>query len=532
VESTEVPVSPDPDAVAAVAEVALAQRVPPVRPDELRNPFGVTEEAVARAQNNANWWQGLTAEQRHALIETHPQHIGNAEGILAVDRDAANRIVLQQRRDQADQVQSKIDDGKRTSAEERKFLQRVNRLEDALRKAAVDAERAGENGPLLLAFDPAEFGGDGRAVLSFGDDPLQADSVSWHAPGIRTTLNSLFGFSARSALNHLQSTRIENPMLKAASLAWIGYDTPSGSGLGRMLRQTAARAGGEILYSDIRAFNAGRDAWAGDGSHFTGNHIFGYSYGSTTTAHAGRDGRLANHVSTVSLVGSPGAGPLQHASEFGEGVDVYVASSSRDVITAQGGRTPGSVSRILAPVGRFFGIGLGVDPAMDSFGAVRVTAEFAGARNLLHSGGTHHAYLLHVDPTGGVRSESLANLGRISAGQIERLELEQHRTADGRRTIEPARRLDGGARIALERWASRRTRLLGAQHRRQHSADRPPYRRAIGLATPLGSGRGRPHRRGLPRRQRPSRGPDQRRHPPPAGRRRRGRSRQRRSRRT
>ena len=224
--TTEV-VSPEPDVTAAVAEAALAQRVPPVRPDELRNPFGVTEEAVARAQNNASWWEGLTAEQRQALIETHPQHIGNAEGILAADRDSANRIVLQQLRDQADTVQSKIDDGKRTSAEERKFLQRVNRLEDALRKAAADAEKAGETGPLLLAFDPAEFGGDGRAVLSFGDDPYQAASVSWHAPGIRTTIHSLFGFSARSALNHLQSTRFENPTQKAASIAWIGYDAPT-----------------------------------------------------------------------------------------------------------------------------------------------------------------------------------------------------------------------------------------------------------------------------------------------------------------
>ncbi|HET6734020.1 toxin glutamine deamidase domain-containing protein [Mycobacterium sp.] len=404
-----------------------------------------------------------------------------------MDRDAANRRVLQQLRDRADQVQSKIDDGKRTSTAERKFLQRVNRLEDALRKASADAERAGESGPLLLAFDPAEFGGDGRAVLSFGDDPHQADSVSWHAPGIRTTIHSLFGFSARSALNHLQSTRFENPNLKAASIAWIGYDAPSGLGLRHLLRQTAARAGGEMLYSDLRAFNAARDTWAGDGSHFTGNHIFGYSYGSTATAYAGRDGRLATHVSTVSLVGSPGAGPLQHASEFGPGVDVYVASSSRDVVTAQGGRTPGSVSRILEPVGRFFGIGLGVDPAMDSFGAVRVTAEFAAARNLLYTGGTHHAYLLHVDSTADptTRSESLANLGRISAGRTELLELEQHRTADGRHTVEPAAERASPRRFWNPTWrrvpncAQRVAEELSAIYGRDIHLDVTPSRRGV-----------------------------------------------------
>ncbi|WP_235632346.1 alpha/beta hydrolase [Mycolicibacterium rutilum] len=444
--------TPDTDATRAVAEEALAQRIPPVRPDELRNPLGVVDEAVARAQNNAAWWQGLTDEQRQALIETYPQHIGNAEGIPATARDAANRQVLQQLRDRADQVQSKIDEGTRTSGEERRFLRRVNRLDNALRKAAADAARANLDGPLLLAFDPAEFGGDGRAVVSFGDDPHQADSVSWHAPGVQTSVHSLFGFYTGNALHHLQSVRQENPNLTAASIAWIGYDTPSGRGLGHMLRQTAARTGGEILHSDIRAFNAGRDALAGDGSHFTGNHVFGYSYGSTTTAYAGRDGRLAGHVRTISLIGSPGAGPLRHASEFGPGVDVYVASSSRDAVTALGGRTPGATSRLLGALTRAFG--LGVDPAMDVFGAVRIAAEFPDGRNLPLTGGTHHAYYLHTDPvaTPANRSESGANFGRIAAGNPERLQVERHRTSDGGRTVEPAAERAGPRRIWNPIW--------------------------------------------------------------------------------
>ena len=133
---------------------------------------------------------------------------------------------------------------------------------------------------------------------------------------------------------------------------------------------------------------------------------------------------------------------------------MYVASSSRDLITSLGGRTPGSFARLLGPVGRFFGIGLGVDPAMDSFGAVRVTAEFPGKMNLPYTGGTHHAYFQHTDSTSdpSTRTESLANLGRISAGQIERLELEQHRTADGRRTIEPAAERAGPRRFWNPSW--------------------------------------------------------------------------------
>ena len=287
--------------------------------EELRNPLGSAAEACERAKANEEWWKTFSDTEKQMLIEAYPQHIGNAEGITAADRDAANQIVRQQLRDRADQIQSTIDEFGRPSREDRKFLKRVKQFEETLREARRDAQLAGEDGPLLLAFDPAEFGGDGRAVLSFGHDPYTADSVSWLVPGIKATIhNSYLGFYARCALNHLQSTHEENPTLKAASIAWIGYDTPSGvKGLWRALGQKFARMGGEILFSDISAFNTARDTAAGDGSHFKGNHVIGYSYGAPTTSSAGVDGRLNNQARTVSLVGPPGAGPIRHASEFG-----------------------------------------------------------------------------------------------------------------------------------------------------------------------------------------------------------------------
>ncbi len=115
-------------------------------------------------------------------------------------------------RERRDRVLDKIHRFKLPSLEELKLLRRVNRLDTELRKASADAKRAGVDGPLLLAFDPAEFGGDGRAVLSFGHDPYDADSVSVHVPGVGTTVNSrfFFGFYTSCALNHLVSTRQEN----------------------------------------------------------------------------------------------------------------------------------------------------------------------------------------------------------------------------------------------------------------------------------------------------------------------------------
>ncbi len=466
------------ETVRQVADDALARRIPPVRPDELRNPMGPAEEASARAANNARWWSGLTDEQRSAVIETYPQHIGNAEGISAADRDRANRNVLQQMREQADAVQSKADRGERLSGAEKKFLRRMDKLDLALRKAAVDAAQAGVDGPLLLAFDASEFGGDGRAVLSYGADPYTADSVSWHVPGVGTTMDSLLGFNTTSALNHLQAVQQENPGLSAASIAWVGYDAPSGWSTLRAAGHGMARTGGDILYSDITAFNAARDTLAGDGSHFTGNHVFGYSYGSTTTGYAGQNGRLAGQVRTVSLVGSPGAGPVRTAGEFGIGADnVFVASSSRDVVTALGGRT--SVSN-----GRILGIGLGTDPAMDSFGAVRVTAEPPAGMNHLLTGGTHHAYFLNTEAT--------TNLGRVAAGRTDAVTTEQHRTEMGRsrqapllRTVEPAGDRVGGRRFWNALWrrppncAVTVSDELSSLFGRKFSLDATPSRRGV-----------------------------------------------------
>jgi len=81
---------------------------------------------------------------------------------------------------------------------------------------------------------------------------------------------------------------------------------------------------------------------------------------------------------------------------------------------------------------------------MKSFGAVRVTAEVPVALNRPLILGTHDTYYLHANSAADpqVRSEALANFGRIAAGHTDRLHLEPHRTdSDGRgllRTVEPA----------------------------------------------------------------------------------------------
>jgi glycerophosphoryl diester phosphodiesterase len=412
------------DGGAVVVREALALRVPPVGVGDLVHPLGDARLGEARARANAAWWGGLSDGQREALIKAHPREIGNAEGIPAAARHEANSLVVQRYLEYRDSLQSRHYDGMRLTDAQRAFITRMRNMEVMLGTAQRAANKAGVGGPYLLAFDPLEFGGDGRAIVSFGDDPYRAESVSWNVPGLMTTIDQL-DLYMQQALNHLGSTLREEPGLSAASIAYVGYDAPNDSASWRVAGQRLAREGGEILYSDIKAFNAARDAWAGDGSHFDGNHVFGHSYGSTTVGFAGRGGRLGGEVRSVTLMGSPGVGPIEHAREFGVGENVFVAASSRDAVTALGGRVGGVA-------GRIFGRGLGVDPAMDFFGAQRVTSEFPAAMDHRHygSGGTHSLYRAPVGIRDGVpvRSESLANFGRIAAGHPERVDHEEHRT--------------------------------------------------------------------------------------------------------
>ncbi len=83
------------------------------------------------------------------------------------------------------------------------------------------------------------------------------------------------------------------------------------------------RAGGEMLYTDIGTFNAVHDALAGDGSHFTGNHVFGHSYGSTTTAYAEANGETGAAHTTVTLVSFTECRAARSASDFG--IDTHPA---------------------------------------------------------------------------------------------------------------------------------------------------------------------------------------------------------------
>lgn len=276
----------------------------------------------------------------------------------------------------------------------------------------------------LYTYDPAAFDGDGRVAVVVGDLDA-AGAVAVHSPGITTTVRSVEP-NVDNAENHYLRARQERPALQTAVVSWIGYDAPSGLGIvSQTSTQTFAEAGGHRLAHDVAGM-------VGSRLDHPDIHLFGHSYGSTTTAYAGAGGRLAGYVSSVTLLGSPGAGPLTHASQFGAGVDVYVASSSRDLVTWAGATEGGGTNRV---AGWIRGVGQGVDPAMLEFGAARLTSEYA-APELARGMGAHTNYfatenigpdgrpvLLRDLPTSSV-TESLDNFSHILTGNADQVNLE------------------------------------------------------------------------------------------------------------
>jgi pimeloyl-ACP methyl ester carboxylesterase len=126
----------------------------------------------------------------------------------------------------------------------------------------------------------------------------------------------------------------------------------------------------------------------------------GHSYGSTTTSYAATDHGLA--VDDIALIGSPGTGPADHASDFSVGADhVYDGRNSRDFVAFLGDE--GWVRK-----DQFFDTGLGMDPSSEDFGAHRFEAE-SPQRGWGPNFGDHSRYYDR-------NSESLYNLGRIVDG--------------------------------------------------------------------------------------------------------------------
>ncbi|MEU6580758.1 alpha/beta hydrolase [Nocardia sp. NPDC046763] len=417
--------SPVTEAEHAHARDALDRLGPEATPEHLAHEQDSSVAAAHdRATENHEWWHSLTPEQQDAMLRVHPHELGNADGIPPHIRDEANRLAIARDINQIREQNPRVDkfltrftdpESVRQWKNLRSTVEALEHADDLARSFAD--KNAGHEPPVqVLSYDSEAFGGEGRAVVAFGDTQ-HASTVSFHVPGITTTVRSL-GTNLDNAFNHYRATSENRDPAEVASIAWIGYDAPSG--FPKILREMTdarlASRGGQLLARDVAAFSQSRrsDAALPGGSPTPDVHLFGHSYGSTTTAFAGAGGRLSGDISTITLLGSPGAGPVGHAADFGIGAhNIFVASSSRDPVTWIGANTHGEISRMAPGLGN----GLGMDPAISAFGANRLTAQFPGGIHTLSDISTHTGYYNYLDKGATVPTESLHNFARIANGE-------------------------------------------------------------------------------------------------------------------
>ncbi len=355
----------------------------------------------------ADWWAGLTEAERFALIAAYPEVIGAADGLSASVRDQANRMMLD--RDLAELAiaeETGVFTAEQLATRDNIYAARDTLAEcedyDGSDPTTIDPITGEPIPASLLLYQPAAFGNDGAIAIAIGD-PDTADNVSVGVPGINTEGTSAQRYS-EEARNLYESARLSDPNSTTATIAWMGYDAPSGDDLGNTVTESAAIAGGERLSDYVSGLQASR---AGDPPLMT---VIGHSYGSTTSAHAASDAGL--DAENLVLIGSPGAGGgVDHASELNV-PQVWAGNSSRDLVAALaddgwvGGHT-------------LFGAGLGNDVAEDDFGATRFQAEDETRNPDFRNTEDHVKYYDRG-------TEAIFNMGQIVVGDYDEVHLAEH----------------------------------------------------------------------------------------------------------
>jgi hypothetical protein len=334
-------------------------------PDGLLPPPAGTDP-----KKTAAWWAELTDEEKQAVVDTSHRQLGNLSGIPAAGRSAANEVTLAEDLKSPDAVVRKNAEQVRTA------LTNARQTIDPVSKQAIPAQ--------LWAYDPAAYGGDGRAAISVGDMD-KAKNVAMIVPGITTTVDSQMVHTTSQAANVYEEARKAAPGASTAVVAWIGYDAPSGWGIApETALRDKAEDGAKVLAGDVATLRAERSP--DDPLHLT---VLSHSYGTVTAALAVTQEGMK--VDEFVAVGSPGL-PVLSGASLG-GARVWAGANSQDIV---------------AKLERF-----GPDPASSIFlSARRFEAETAGVNINPIEGHLHY-----FDP----RSESLFSMSNITVGHYDKV---------------------------------------------------------------------------------------------------------------
>ncbi|MEC3982316.1 alpha/beta hydrolase [Amycolatopsis sp. H20-H5] len=356
-------------------------------------------------ENNA-WWDSLSDTAKGAILRDNPDLVRNLDGIPVVDRDSANRAVLNR---EIEKLKAEASDIARTNPNDprsrtqldwpgKEKLDAVNAKINGLH--AIE-NRLNQPGPgvqqaFLISLDTSA---DGKAVVSSGN-PDTAANVATYVPGTGSELSKIEGDMNRS--DRMVGAAAEMGSPSTAVVTWLGYDAPNGlvdAGSADYADGGKAALGG--FQDGLRATHQGDVP-----SH---NTVLGHSYGTTVVGYAARDGGL--NADELAFVASPGVG-VDNASELHlTGVDQADIGSHVHSTVAEHDMIKVTNIEVTDDSGsESIDIALGPDPARPQFGGQVFTSDPGTDGQLGLSTEAHSEYWNY-------RSKSLDNMGRIIAGR-------------------------------------------------------------------------------------------------------------------
>ena len=216
-----------------------------------------------------------------------------------------------------------------------------------------------------------------------------APYVATFVPGITNRLDNFDNTAGNARRLHTETRRHVDG--GAATIAWLGYDTPE-------MLDAPSRLTADTWAPKLAAFQAALPASLGVRDART--TVIGHSYGSLLTGVAIREEGL--RADAFAVIGSPGM-HVSHVSQLGlpDGVPLYAGRAHADPVSLSESH--------------------GTDPAAPWFGAVPFeTGDISG----------HSAYT-------DASKESLRNLGRIVVGATDRVTLDGLDVEDVPRQVIP-----------------------------------------------------------------------------------------------
>ncbi|MFJ9109198.1 alpha/beta hydrolase [Streptomyces sp. NPDC102283] len=267
-------------------------------------------------KDNAAWWKGLSAEEQSAHLALNAAAVGALDGLPAVTRDEANRMVLAQTRGHVETELAKIPEPARYSPNpngqypaviqndswtkwNEKHGERhaeLTKSNEGMKSIQARFDKTGEEGlpeAYLLGFSSE---GNGRAILANGN-PDTADHQAVYVPGTTSNLGSINGDINRM-VNVWRAADGAPGNDSISTITWLGYDAPQS-----IVKDSPfshyANDGAPAYNRFLEGLDASRTS--DSDPHRT---AIGHSYGTTLIGSAARQGEL--NVDDVILAGSPG----------------------------------------------------------------------------------------------------------------------------------------------------------------------------------------------------------------------------------